>query len=906
MNNIAQEIWIDALEIQNKGGWKEDTQFVHLMGSPYLISAGEPGIPVDDAVINVKIFKKANYRVWVRDRNWMRFHSPGQFTLLVNGKGNGKVLGAMPSDRWVWEIAGDFELDEGYCNISLHDLTGYFARCASILLTTDMDYVPSPEIEKIHNERARIKGLDLETKFGGEYDIIVAGGGPGGVPAAIASARMGQKTLLIHNRPVLGGNGSSEIGITFDGASVAHINGRETGIAEEIRRLRDYDPQYSGDWTRAMEKLVEAEENLTVVYNNHICSVDMKDATTIKSVTAIDIKSLTKCTYNAKVFIDCTGDAWLGYYAGAKYRFGREAEYQHSESLAPSVADTLTMSGSLKSGNIPFFCDAGTEVKYNAPDWVPKLAKSEEEFSRVINGNGATMHFWLETPHEYDDVWDAEETRDALILVAIGYYDYIKNTWSNRERAKNYRFNLVSILSGHRESRRLIGDYILNQNDATSGRSFEDVISYSGWMLDVHHPKGAYSGKEGTMYCAKHVPIVNVPYRCIYSVNIDNLLFAGRNVSATHIALGTLRVQNTIATLGQAAGTAASLCIKYNETPRGIYKNYIHELQQTLIKNDQYIPGVKNKDEKDPCLTAKVTASSFCTSEIFETMQGVTGPYVPLDTPRCIVFNVSRKHDDIKQFYVKLASSLDKPTTVTLHARLIGNSLDTMSAPGEIVTTQAIVAPQSEGWVKFPISLDLGTDKLMDRCFIMVWLDKTEGISWASVSNLSFYYKTGVLSDDGEWIMKGEKSFRISIKEPVEMLANCAPENVINGYSRIIDENQYEWVSDPEHSLPQWIELEFEEPTEVNSISIVFDTDLSNPGTCWIIKRPGVPQCVKDYEIEVFVDSKWIKVATVTDNFMRKNTHSFDTLKVEKIRVNVNSTWGDKSARIMEIRASLE
>ena len=142
------------------------------------------------------------------------------------------------------------------------------------------------------------------------------------------------------------------------------------------------------------------------------------------------------------------------------------------------------------------------------------------------------------------------------------------------------------------------------------------------------------------MYCAKHVPLVNVPYRCIYTVNIDNLLFAGRNVSATHIALGTLRVQNTIATLGQAAGTAAALCIKHNESPRGIYEHHIHELQQTLIKNDQYIPGVKNEDEGDPCLTAGVTASSFSKSEMFEAMQGITGEYVPLNAPRGVVFNV--------------------------------------------------------------------------------------------------------------------------------------------------------------------------------------------------------------------------------------------------------------------------
>ncbi len=900
------EIWIDALEFENKGGWKEDTQFVHLMGSPYLMAVGEPGVPVEDAVIKINIPEKGKYRAWVRDRNWLRFHSPGQFTLLVNGEGNGKALGAMPSDRWIWEIAGDYELDAGDSEISLHDLTGYFGRCASILLTTDMDYVPSPELEKIYDERARIKGIENKVKDGGEYDIIVAGGGPGGVPAAIASARMGQKTLLIHNRPVLGGNGSSEIGITFDGATIAHVNGRETGIAEEIRRLRDLDPEYRGDWTCAMEKLAEAESNLTILYNNHITAVEMKDASTIKSVIATDVTNLTKCKYSAKIFIDCTGDAWLGYHAGAKYRFGREAEYQHQENLAPAIADTLTMSGALKSGNISYFYTGETDNEYHAPDWVPKLGKTEEEFGRIIKGNGTKMHFWLETPNEYDDVWDAEETRDALILVALGYYDYIKNTWSRREITKKYRFNLVSVMSGHRESRRLIGDYIMTQNDATSGRRFEDAISYSGWMLDVHHPKGVYSGKEGTMYCAKHIPMVSVPYRCIYSVNINNLLFAGRNVSCTHIALGTLRVQSTIATLGQAAGTAAALCVKHSETPRGIYERHINELQQTLIKNDQYIPGIKNEDANDPCLTAKATASSFKKTEIFETLQGVPGDYLPLDIPRAVIFNASREHDDVKGFYLKLKSSLADPQTVTLHARVIGDSLDTLSPPGEIVSAKATVPPQSEGWIKFPLNLDLGTDKLMDRCFIMVWVEEAAGISWQSVSNLSFYYRAGVPDNNGGWKMNNSKCFRISINEPIEEIANCAPENVINGYSRKIDKNFYEWVSDPEETLPQWLELEFKKPTEINSVSIVFDTDLSNPGTCWTVKRPSVPECVKDYDLEVYAGSKWIKVASVTDNFMRKRIHTFEPLTAEKIRVNVNATQGDKSARIMEIRASLD
>ena len=323
------EIWIDALDFDEKGGWKEDTQFVHLMGSGFLIAADEPGVPVEDASVRVDIPAKGIYRLWVRDRNWLRLYSPGTFSLVVNGNDTGKVLGAMPSDAWIWEIAGDHELEEGPCTLALHDLTGYFGRCASILLTTDRDYVPPREVERIHRERARIRGLDTEIRFGGDFDVIVAGGGVAGVPAAIASAREGAKTLLIQDRPMPGGNGSPEVGITFDGASAEHIFSRETGIAEEIRRLRDADPEYYGDWSRAMEKLIAAEKNLQVLYNGHVYDAEMKDDSVIGGVRVMDIRTLERSRFTARVFLDCTGDAWLGYYAGAKYRFGRESRHEY-------------------------------------------------------------------------------------------------------------------------------------------------------------------------------------------------------------------------------------------------------------------------------------------------------------------------------------------------------------------------------------------------------------------------------------------------------------------------------------------------------------------------------------------------------------------------------------------------
>ena len=902
---MTNTYWIDAAEFAEKGGWKEDSQFTHLMGSAYLIAADKPGIPVEDAKTSVEIAKAGTYRIWVRDRNWLRPHDPGVFTLLVNGQENGVVLGKQPSDAWAWEIAGDFELPAGKTELTVRDLSGYFARFAAIVITGDFDYVPSREVERMHKERAKIKGLPLEIGFGGSYDVIVAGGGPGGVPAAIACARSGAKTLLLQDRPMLGGNGSTEVGITFDGASVAHINARETGIAEEIRRLRDRDTSNVGDWTRAMETLVAAEENLTVVYHKHVCQAQMQDEDTIESVIALDMRQLVKTRYEAKIFIDCTGDGWLGYHAGAKYRFGRESAAQHGESLAPQIPDMLTMSGCIKSGNLPFFEEMDGPVEYHAPAWVPALPKDDREFGRVINGNGSAWMWWIEIPNDYDDMNDGEQARDALLMLVLGYYDHIKNYWSGKEKAKNMQFRFASVYNGKRESRRLIGDYILTQQDCVNGTAFEDVISYSGWAVDVHHPKGLYSGKEGAMYCVKHVPQIQIPYRCLYSKNIKNLLFAGRQISATHTAMGTIRVQNTVATLGQAAGTAAGLCVKYGVLPREIYTDHLWDLQQTLLKNDQYIPGVKNELEEDPCLTAKVSATSVSTEEIYTPLKGKDGKWRSMENRLAAVITVYRNEGDLNELWLKIRNETDSPKTVTLYARTQGWCVSDFVEFEEPVSAQA-EAPSGEHWVCFHLNKKLEPNEFFDKAIVRIWTDPMEGTFLREVTDLSFQWTAGYQREDGKWIMRGDRSYRFSRTKPEEVPANCNPENVINGYSRILDAQRYEWVSDPAQKLPQSIELTFRQPAKIDNVGIVFDTDLSNPGTCWVIRYPEVPNCVRHYTLEVFDGNAWHKVGEETENFMRKRSHTFPVITAEKLRITVYETWGDPSARIMEIRASLD
>ncbi len=898
------KIWIDALDFQDKGGWKTDTQFVHLMGSGYLIAAVEPGVPVADAKTTVSIPKAGKYRVWVRDRNWYRPHNPGTFSLLVNGEDNGVVLGKQPSDAWIWEIAGDFDLPASNTELTIRDLTGYFARFAAIVITDDFDYVPAREIDRMHKERAQIKGLDATVKFCGDYDVIVAGGGPGGISSALASARHGAKTLLLQNRPMLGGNSSPEISINMDGAEMYNTYSREGGIAEEIRRLRDFDTDNVNDWTSAMTKLADAEPNLTVAYNSHVCDVAMENETTIKGVTVLDTMQLIKRTYTGKMFIDCTGDAWVGYYAGAKYRFGRESKYEFNEFLAPEIADTQTMSGCVRGDKNKFFIKCDEPVEYHAPEWVPAVPKTDEEFGREIAGNGTRLYWWIETSNTYDDMWDGEQTRDALFMVLLAFFDYEKNYWSGREKFKNFRFNFGNVINGRRESRRLIGDYILTENDCREGRVFDDAISYAGWSLDIHHPEGIYSGTKGPAYCSIHVPRPTIPFRCLYSKNIDNLMFAGRNISATHIGMGTTRVENTISTMGQAVGTAATMCLNLGVTPRDIYQNHIRELQQQLIKDDQFIPGFKNEDTTDPCLGATVTASSVKSDEIFWDMPGVVGPLLPLDRPRITTYALIRKHGNLERLYLKLHSACAEPKKVTLHYTPKGADVYSVAKDLPTYTAEAIVPPMCESWVEFPVSVCPVPNDFMEKSDVKLRLEPAEGISWRSVEKLSYNHRQAEITDDGKEKGVIYKSFCISRTLPVEKLANCAPENVVNGHSRIMSAENYEWVSDPQQALPQWLEVAFAKPAQINRVSVVFDTDMNAPCSCAAFKVPTPPTCIKDYTVEVMSNGVWNQIADVKDNIMRKCNHNFPALTAEKIRITATQTWGDASARITEIRAT--
>lgn len=450
-------------------------------------------------------------------------------------------------------------------------------------------------------------------KVSKHYQVAVAGGGFAGLCAAIASARSGAKTVLIHNRPVLGGNGSSEIHVASGGAS--HMgrreNVREGGIIDEIflenRHVNTNDSPAVLDmlfWGK-----VTYQENLDLYLNTAVMDVHTEDGK-IQSVDAIGTTDETKYTFHADIFIDCTGDGTLAYLAGADYMTGREGAADFQETGAVSKPDNMTMGNSL----LMRWVDTGHPVTYVKPHWAYDF-KDKELGDLTADNEG---YWWVELGGtKLDIIKDYNAIETELKQIVAGIWDYIKN--SGKFQAENYDLAWVSTIAGKRESRRFVGDYILNENDLIQGHTFDDAVAYGGWHIDSHQPEKFYHKMrelEGQPDdCEKdksyHLSdIYQIPYRCLYSRNIDNLMFAGRNISVTHRALASTRVMLTCALLGQAAGTAAATAVKNQVTPRQAGQKFIKQIQQQLLKNDCYIPFVKNEDAQDLARPAAVTCSS--------------------------------------------------------------------------------------------------------------------------------------------------------------------------------------------------------------------------------------------------------------------------------------------------------
>ncbi|HVF10838.1 MAG TPA: FAD-dependent oxidoreductase [Abditibacteriaceae bacterium] len=451
-----------------------------------------------------------------------------------------------------------------------------------------------------------------------ECDVLVAGGGPAGVPCALAAARNGAKVILCHDRAVLGGNASSEIRMHIVGADCSGGRGveleteaREGGIIEEIRlELSTRNPQRSASMLDLiLYEKCRAETNLTLLLETAVTAAEVEN-TQIKYAVAERQSTEDQFRIAAKVFVDCTGDGRLGAEAGAPFREGREGRNEFKESLAVAAADNKRLGSTLLFQARKY----DRPMAFTAPPWARRFEAGDLQYRyQPVPGIEADYEYgywWLEWGGCLDTIKDNATIRDELLAILMGVWDFVKN--GGDHGADNWALEWFGFVPGKRESRRFMGQYVLHEADVMESGTFEDAIAYGGWPIDTHPPEGV-DAPEQRPCTQHHVPhLYDIPLRACVSREISNLMFAGRNISATHIAFASTRVMATCAVIGQGVGTAAAFAARQEYSPSRLAgdREAMHEIQQRLLRDDAYLIGGLNADTGDLARSAHITASS--------------------------------------------------------------------------------------------------------------------------------------------------------------------------------------------------------------------------------------------------------------------------------------------------------
>lgn len=422
-----------------------------------------------------------------------------------------------------------------------------------------------------------------------EVDFCVVGGGLSGLCAAVSAARHGAKVALMHERPVLGGNCSSEIRMWVSGAH--GDNNRETGLLEEIlldNYYRNPDKNYS-IWDSILYEKVRFEKNITLLLNCSCMDATMENGR-IASVTGWQMTTQQFHKVEAKLFADCSGDSILAPLTGASFREGREARSEYHETIPPEKADSHTMGLSCLLQAV----ETDQPNRYIPPDWAEKITE-RKLVHRTPDMASPMENFWyLELGGMRDTIGDTEEIRDELVALAYGMWDYLKNDPDQAARHQNWQLDWVGMLPGKRESRRYVGAYTMTENDVRSGGCFKDEVAYGGWSMDDHNPAGFRTSEQPTIYHPAPSPY-GIPFGCLYSPEIANLMFAGRNISVTHAAMSSTRVMGTCALLGQAVGCAAALAVAHGCMPDEIAREHMTSLQDMLMDDDCFLPHLHRR-----------------------------------------------------------------------------------------------------------------------------------------------------------------------------------------------------------------------------------------------------------------------------------------------------------------------
>lgn len=560
----ADTVLVEAEQFTTKGGWETDTQFIESMGSPYLIAHGL-GQPVADASTAVEIKEAGSYRVWVRTLDWTkRLGRPagaGAFELLVNGKTMAGKLGAGP-DTWTWQPAGKIDLTTGKTTLALRDLTGFDGRVDAILLSDDPAFAPPQQNHVTDRATWKFRGVPGTPESLEGFDLVVIGGGYGGLGASIAAARMGAKVALIQNRPVLGGNGSSEIRVWAKG----DLPPSEYPLADIVREIADKatsSPAAAAEFVDdKKERVVRAEKNITLLLNHHAYGLEMAGAK-IAAVQVLEVGTGRIKRISGRFFADCTGHGFIGEWANAER--------------------TLTGKGRMGMSNMWMWENTDAAAAFPEQPWMLPFDAKSFPYPR----RGHAEWFW-ESGFDNHPIRELEITRDWNLVAAFSAWSAIKNHQAHAERDPDghakAKLSWLAYVGGTRETQQLLGDVVLTGEDIVSKKEFPDAVVRTTWSIDLHYPQEEYVRalpEHPFISRAVHGKGVDkavgypIPYRCFYSRNVPNLFMAGRNISVERKALGTIRVMNTIAMMGVTVGRAAALATARDCSPRDIFTHHL-------------------------------------------------------------------------------------------------------------------------------------------------------------------------------------------------------------------------------------------------------------------------------------------------------------------------------------------
>ncbi|MDE1178477.1 MAG: FAD-dependent oxidoreductase [Edaphobacter sp.] len=688
-----------------------------------------------------------------------------------------------------------------------------------------------------------------------EADLVVAGGGLSGVCCAITAARQGLRVVLAQDRPVLGGNASSEVRLWILGAT-SHMGNnnrwaREGGVIDELLVENTWrNPEGNAIILDSIVlEFVRREEGIRLLLNTAVDEVETGEDGAIVGALAYCSQNQMRYLLKAPLFVDATGDGLLGFLSGAAFRMGAEAREEFGELLAPETEQHTLLGHSLYF----YSRDTGRPVTYVPPAFALKDIEEIPRFRELRVTDSGCRLWWLEYGGERDTVYETEEIKWELWKVAYGVWNYIKNSGEFPE-AETLTLEWMGTIPGKRESRRFEGDLMLTQQDVVEQRTHADAVSFGGWAIDLHPSDGVYSAQSGcTQWHSKGV--YQIPYRTMYSRNVPNLFLTGRLISASHIAFGSTRVMATCAHNGQAVGMAAVLCHRDGLRPRDlIVPEKLHELQQQLLRAGQHIPGVYADDAADKARAAKVTASS----ELELAELKASGEWTLLDKPMSLLLPVGEGH------VPAVTVSLRAQVAVMVKASLWGAEHEGNTTPDKKLGETEFLLAAGEQMAR--LDFDAVLDK-PEHLFYM--LEPVAGVEIA----LSDEQIAGVLTlaqKMNKAVAKslvqtppegsGIDTFAYWLPDRRPMARNVAARmepalrmfgaaNVVNGVARPW-RGVNAWVPAREDKRPV-LRLEWAVPQRVSEIEISFDTDFDHPMESVLMGHPErvMPGCVTEFEV---------------------------------------------------------